>query len=267
MQRNAKTHLPKPDAAEFQQRWRAIKSSWNLEVANQQFEQLCDRFSENSPTFIAELRKKGQHYLVFLNYPESIRPSLSTTNSVEAINDQLEIKLCAATAAVTFIPRHPASPRNPESLLRRSPWPAAQASSPPASAPSNTRALVDGHATTSSRCPAPPPARPTTAVRSRSWRAGHVDQFVDGQPRLFDQIHHRQQHLSVPAQKLGQLPCVWFPRLDDRVVVSLQGGSPFLSKVCNPTLPRAGLRTAPQPLTYGWDTFPNALSVRKLRGS
>jgi len=91
MQRNAKTHLSKPDAGEFQQRWRAIKSSWNIEVANQQFEQLCDRFAKNYPTFIAELRKKRLHYLAFLNYPENIRRSLSTPNVVEAINRQLEI--------------------------------------------------------------------------------------------------------------------------------------------------------------------------------
>src|SRR5215468_223336 len=91
MQRNAKTHLRKADATEFQQRWRAIKSSWNLEVANQQFEQLCDRFAKNSPAFVAELRKKRLHYLAFLNYPETIRRSLSTTNVVEAINGQLEI--------------------------------------------------------------------------------------------------------------------------------------------------------------------------------
>ena len=91
MQRNAKTHLSKPDAGEFQQRWRAIKSSWNIEVANQQFEQLCDRFAKNYSTFIAELRKKRLHYLAFLNYPENIRRSLSTTNVVEAINGQLEI--------------------------------------------------------------------------------------------------------------------------------------------------------------------------------
>jgi putative transposase len=91
MQRNAKTHLSKADAAEFQQRWRAIKSSWNLEVANQQFEQLGDRFAKNSPAFIAELRKKRLHYLAFLNYPENIRRSLSTTNVVEAINGQREI--------------------------------------------------------------------------------------------------------------------------------------------------------------------------------
>jgi transposase-like protein len=91
MQRNAKTHLSKVDAAELQQRWRVIKSSWNQEVANQQFEQLCDRFAKNSPAFVAELRKKRLHYLAFLNYPETIRRSLSTTNVVEAINGQLEI--------------------------------------------------------------------------------------------------------------------------------------------------------------------------------
>jgi len=91
MQRNAKTHLSKTDAAEFQQRWQAIKSSWNLEVANQQFEQLCDRFAKTDSTFIADLRKKRQHYLAFLPCPESIRRSLSTTNVVEAINGQLEI--------------------------------------------------------------------------------------------------------------------------------------------------------------------------------
>ena len=91
MQRNAKTHLSQPDAGEFQQRWRAIKSSWNLEVAHQPFEQLGDRFAKNYSTFIAELRKKRLHYLAFLNYPENIRRSLSTTNVVEAINGQLEI--------------------------------------------------------------------------------------------------------------------------------------------------------------------------------
>ena len=91
MQRNAKTHLPKADAGEFQQRWRAIKSCWNLELAHQQFEELCDRFAKTSASFIAELRKKRPHYLAFLSFPESIRRSFSTTNAVEAINGQLEI--------------------------------------------------------------------------------------------------------------------------------------------------------------------------------
>jgi len=91
MQRNAKTHLSKADAVEFQQRWRAIRSCWDLEIANRQFEELCDRFSKANPTWMAELRKKKEHYLAFLKYPEYMRKSFSTTNVVEAINGQLEI--------------------------------------------------------------------------------------------------------------------------------------------------------------------------------
>jgi putative transposase len=91
MQRNAKTHLSKSDAIEFQQRWRAIKTCWDLELANHQFEELCDRFSKTNPTWIAELRRKRHHYLAFLKYPEYMRKSFSTTNVVEAINGQLEI--------------------------------------------------------------------------------------------------------------------------------------------------------------------------------
>lgn len=91
MQRNAKTHLSKTDAIEFQQRWRAIKSSWDVEVGNHQFEELCDRFAKSYPSWIGELRKKRQHYLAFLKYPEYMRKSFSTTNLVEAVNGQLEI--------------------------------------------------------------------------------------------------------------------------------------------------------------------------------
>jgi transposase-like protein len=91
MQRNAKTHLSKTDAAEFHQRWNAIKACWDPETANHQFEELCDHFTDRYPTWIPDLRKKRQHYLSFLKYPESLRPSFSTTNLVEAINGQLEI--------------------------------------------------------------------------------------------------------------------------------------------------------------------------------
>lgn len=91
MQRNAKNHLSKSDAAEFQQRWRAIKASWDLEVGYAGFEALCDRFHNDYPAWIAELRKKRPQYLAFLQYPESMRKSFSSTNVVEAINGQLEI--------------------------------------------------------------------------------------------------------------------------------------------------------------------------------
>jgi transposase-like protein len=90
MQRNAKTHLSKLDAAEFQLRLRSLKTSWDEGVASAQFEQLCQRFDASYPTFMAELRKKKDHYLAFLKYPETLRRSFSTTNVVEAVNGQLE---------------------------------------------------------------------------------------------------------------------------------------------------------------------------------
>jgi len=91
MQRNAKSHLGKDDAAEFQKRVRCIKAAWDKDVGAGQFEQLCDRFAGAYPSFISELRKKRDHYLAFLQYPDRVRRSLSTTNLVEAINGQLEI--------------------------------------------------------------------------------------------------------------------------------------------------------------------------------
>jgi transposase-like protein len=91
MQRNARNHLSKTDSAEFQQRWRAVKCSWDEPVGMTQFDELCQRFANLYPTFIAELRKKRDHYLGFLKYPDPIRRSLSTTNAVEAVNGQLEI--------------------------------------------------------------------------------------------------------------------------------------------------------------------------------
>jgi transposase-like protein len=91
MQRNAKTHLSKSHSIEFQNRWRAIKSTWDFEVGNRQFEELCDYFANKYPSWIAELRKKRPHYLAFLKYPEEMRRSFSSTNLVEAINGQLEI--------------------------------------------------------------------------------------------------------------------------------------------------------------------------------
>ena len=90
MQRNAKSHLSKADNTEFQLRLRTLKACWDEDKASAQFEDLCERFDHDYPTFIAELRKKKAHYLCFLSYPLSIRRSFSTTNVVEAVNGQLE---------------------------------------------------------------------------------------------------------------------------------------------------------------------------------
>ena len=91
LQRNAKSHFTKTDATEFNQRIRTLKAAWNAEVAATQFEDLCQHFESRSPTFIRGIHRKRDHYLAFLNYPDAIRRSLSTTNVVEAINGQLEI--------------------------------------------------------------------------------------------------------------------------------------------------------------------------------
>jgi transposase-like protein len=91
MQRNAKSHLGKTQATEFNNRMRTIKSAWNPELAAAQFDDLCQRFAEDAPAFTTELTSKREHYLAFLRYPEALRRSFSTTNTVEAVNGQLEI--------------------------------------------------------------------------------------------------------------------------------------------------------------------------------
>jgi len=91
MQRNAKSHLGKTQAAEFNNRMRTIKTAWSTDLAASQFDDLCQQFAKDAPAFIAELNKKREHYLAFLRYPESLRRSFSTTNAVEAVNGQLEI--------------------------------------------------------------------------------------------------------------------------------------------------------------------------------
>ena len=91
MQRNAKSHLGKTQAAEFNNRMRTIKGAWSSELAAAQFDDLCQQFAKDAPAFIAELTKKREYYLAFLRYPEGLRRTFSTTNAVEAINGQLEI--------------------------------------------------------------------------------------------------------------------------------------------------------------------------------
>lgn len=90
MQRNAKSHFPKAEAAVFLDRIRSIKAGWSTARAAAEFDDLCNDLESAAPHFIAELRKKRDHYLCFIDYPAIIRKSLSTTNAVEAVNGQLE---------------------------------------------------------------------------------------------------------------------------------------------------------------------------------
>lgn len=90
MQRNAKSHMSKANTAEFMQRLKTIKACYDPELAEGQFEQMCDHFAKDAPAFIEAIRKKRSYYLAFLKYPDSIRMSFSTTNAVEAVNSVLE---------------------------------------------------------------------------------------------------------------------------------------------------------------------------------
>lgn len=91
MQRNARTHLPKDTASEFMQRIATIKSSWDKDKATAEFEALCDAFEKQAPHFIKALRKKKEHYLAFIDYPEQVRHAFSNTNAVEVVNKHLEL--------------------------------------------------------------------------------------------------------------------------------------------------------------------------------
>src|SRR5262249_19168253 len=50
LMRNAKTHLSKSDAADFIQRMRAIKESYDAQVGAVQFDELCGLLSERYPS-------------------------------------------------------------------------------------------------------------------------------------------------------------------------------------------------------------------------
>jgi transposase-like protein len=60
-------------------------------VGATQFEALCEHFAPSYPSFTAELRKKREHHLAFLRFPERVRRSLSSTNLLEAIDGELEV--------------------------------------------------------------------------------------------------------------------------------------------------------------------------------
>ena len=90
MQRNARRHLAKDVNHKFQHRLKTIKNAWDAESAAHDFEKLCDDFEAEAPTFIRAIRKKRSHYLAFLNYPDPVRATFSTTNAVEIVNRQIE---------------------------------------------------------------------------------------------------------------------------------------------------------------------------------
>lgn len=81
----------------------ALRASWNSQVGAALFEELCQRFDKDYPTFIAELRKKRVHYLAFLDYPDAHSP-LSVPRPTPSRLLTVNSKRSAATAVATFNP-------------------------------------------------------------------------------------------------------------------------------------------------------------------
>jgi len=48
-------------------------------------EEIIDKFKEQYPTYIKYLDSKKEEFLAFLNYPETIRKLINSTNAVESV--------------------------------------------------------------------------------------------------------------------------------------------------------------------------------------
>ena len=59
-----------------------MKTAWSEQVGTAQFDDLCECFVKDYPSWFGKLRKKHTHYPAFLKFPE--RRPFSTTNQVEA---------------------------------------------------------------------------------------------------------------------------------------------------------------------------------------
>jgi transposase-like protein len=90
MQRNAKNYLSKSDNTEFQQRWRAVRSTWGTGRCNS-----IRRALSALPAQLSHLRrritKKTRPLSCLSQISRSFATFLVTTNAVEAVNGQLEI--------------------------------------------------------------------------------------------------------------------------------------------------------------------------------
>lgn len=90
MMRNVTHHLSKEDAGQVNERLSSIFHSYDPNQANAEFEKLCREWEEKYPTFMESLLKKREMYLHFLKFPQRLRATLSTTNTVEGINRLFE---------------------------------------------------------------------------------------------------------------------------------------------------------------------------------
>jgi transposase-like protein len=91
LMRNARRHLGKADAKEFNETLRALRILKDPEQAKVQFDALCARYEKSAPHFIRHIRERRDRYFAFLGYPRPVQKHLYTTNAAENFNSRLEV--------------------------------------------------------------------------------------------------------------------------------------------------------------------------------
>ncbi len=88
--RNAQRHLSPEDYHTFKETWSHLLSASSLESAQAKFRALLQQLEPKNKSFVQHLEKRTANYLVFTQYPVSLRPQLRSTNLPEGLNNQIE---------------------------------------------------------------------------------------------------------------------------------------------------------------------------------
>ncbi|HLD41743.1 MAG TPA: IS256 family transposase [archaeon] len=90
--RNTKKYLSEKDRQIFMDAIDTIKRADDFDAACSMFEELCKKFEEKAPDFVANLRKKKKHFTAFTKYPKQIRKHIYSSNWIEGFNNGIEVK-------------------------------------------------------------------------------------------------------------------------------------------------------------------------------
>jgi transposase-like protein len=88
--RNAQRHLSPDDYATFRELWRELCAASSSESAQAKFRALLEKLRPKNSAWVDHLEQRAAHYLVFLQFPASLRPHLRSTNLPEGLNNQIE---------------------------------------------------------------------------------------------------------------------------------------------------------------------------------
>ena len=88
--RNAQRHLSLADYTTFKQTWREIHAASSFESAQAKFRALLDQLRPANKAWVEHLEKRVPNYLIFIKYPNAVRPHVRSTNLPEGINNQIE---------------------------------------------------------------------------------------------------------------------------------------------------------------------------------